>query len=119
MTSRWDPENLYEVLASESARTILVTAKRGPKSADDLAERCEKSMPVVYRRINVLQEYDLLTERTEVDPEGNHYSTYETALDRVCFDVSPTGMEPRLSVDRDRDLVDRFNDLWTDLEGSE
>lgn len=114
MGKEWEPEHLFEVLASEAARRILVHCAGEPRSADELADHLDASLPTVYRRLNALEEYDLLRSETRIDPDGNHYRTFETVVDRVSVAVSEAGVEAE--IERDRDVVDRFGAFWDDLE---
>ena len=113
MSKEWEPEDVFDVLESDVARRILVSASDGPKSADELAEACDTSLPTVYRRVNVLQEYGFLTEDRELDAQGNHYKTFETALDRIAFDIGPDGVT--VNVERHAGLLDRFEEFWSEL----
>ena len=114
MSKEWEPETIFDVLASETAREVLAVASVRAVAADDLAEHCEVSLPTVYRRVNALVEYDLLDEQTELDADGNHYNTYETNLDRICISIEDGDMS--IDIELQRDLVDRFGGLWDDLE---
>jgi len=105
----WDPETVFEVLGSEIARRILALAEIKPCSAEELAEHCDASKPTVYRRLNVLQEYDLLVERSAIDDDGTHYKTYETALESICFSVEAGRFE--VDIELARELVDSEADL--------
>ncbi|MDX1748356.1 MAG: helix-turn-helix domain-containing protein [Halobacteriales archaeon] len=60
MSKEWDPETIFDVLGSEHARSILTVSSQEPMDAEALAEACDTSLPTVYRRVNALQEYDLL-----------------------------------------------------------
>ncbi len=113
----WEPETIFDVLGSERARRILSIASVRPVSAEQLASAIDTSLPTVYRRVNALVEYDLLRENTNIDEEGNHYKTYETNLQRVCFEVSDGGFT--VDIQLRRDMVDQFQDFWTDLEGGD
>lgn len=115
MTKEWEPETIFDVLGSERARRILSIASVRPVSADDLATAIDASLPTVYRRVNALLDYDLLKENTQIDAEGNHYKTYETNLQRICFEVADGGFT--VDIQLRRDLVDQFEDFWSDLEG--
>ena len=116
MSKEWQPEELFDVLCSGHAREILVAAELEPRSAQDLAEYCDTSLPTVYRRVNALVEYDLLEESLAIDPAGNHYKTYETNFERVGFAIERERERFAADVDLKRDLVDRFGALWRDLE---
>lgn len=119
MSKEWNPDTLLDVLGSALARRILVLARREPQSADQIADRCEASLPTVYRRLDALAEYGLITEELTVNVDGNNYQTYETVTDQVRIDVLPDGIET--TVGEQRDIVDQFEAFWTDLEegGSE
>lgn len=110
----WAPDHLLEVLGSEAARRILVYCAGGPRSAEELADHLDASLPTVYRRLNALEDYDLLRSETRIDPDGNHFQTFETAVDRVSVAIEDDGIEAE--VERDRDVVDRFGAFWDDLE---
>ena len=114
MSTDWDPPTVFDVLGNEHARQILALASVEPVSADDLAEHTDASQPTVYRRVNVLQEYDMLTEETELDAEGNHYKTYRTSLERVCFDVENGGFT--VDIELRQNVVEQFSEVWTDDE---
>ena len=109
MSEQWQPEALFDVLCSDYARRILVAAEREPRSASELAEGCNTSLPTIYRRVEAVVEHDLLEEELRIDPSGNHYSVYATNFEGVRFAVE----SKRFTVDVElkRDLVDRFGSL--------
>lgn len=116
VSKEWQPEELFDVLCSGYSREILVAAELEPRSAQDLAEYCDTSLPTVYRRVNALVEYDLLEENLSIDPAGNHYKTYETNFERMQFAIERDREGFAANVELKRDLVDRFGALWRDLE---
>ncbi|WP_255197336.1 winged helix-turn-helix domain-containing protein [Halorarius litoreus] len=101
MTDAWDPETVFDLFGSESARHILALASETPMTADDLASHLSISQPTVYRRVGELLEYDLLTERDHIDDEGNHYNTYVSNLDAVTFRVEDGSFVVDLQLERD------------------
>ena len=117
MGKEWEPETIFDVLGSERARRILSIASVRPVSANELATAIDTSLPTVYRRVNALLDYDLLREETNIDAEGNHYNTYATNLQRVCFEVDDGGFT--VDIQLRRDMVDQFEDFWSDLEGGQ
>lgn len=117
MTSEWDPENLFDVFGNELARETLVLANAEPMSADELAAHCDHSQPTVYRRLNTLEEYDLVAEEQEVDPDGHHYKSYETKLRDVRFTVEDGGFTIDLRLRQD--LVDTFGEDRGDPDSTE
>lgn len=113
MSKEWDPDTLFDVFGSESARGILALASVEPLSAKELADHLDVSEPTVYRRLDVLQSYDLISEDQQIDDEGNHYKTYETNLERIAFEIEDG--EFVVDVRLKRDLIDQFEQFWGDL----
>ncbi|MFD1641699.1 ArsR/SmtB family transcription factor [Halohasta litorea] len=105
---------LGELLEDEYARSILAETSVEPLSATELAERCDASSPTIYRRINRLQELDMLDEEQTLNPDGHHYRRFSARLERVTIELSDGGYE--VSVDRTTDdAVDRFTELYEGL----
>lgn len=115
-SKEWEPETIFDVLASDSARQILALASIRPMSAEELSDHCEGSLPTVYRRVNALLEYDLLEEDLEVETDGTQYKVFETNLDRICFEIEEGSVE--VDIQLRRDVVDQFTDFWQDFEPS-
>ncbi|SDM49036.1 Helix-turn-helix domain-containing protein [Halogranum gelatinilyticum] len=87
MTTEWEAGTLFELLGDELARKILALTSVERLSADAISDRCDSSQPTVYRRLDELQDYDLLEEYTEYDADGNHYQTYGCRLDEVAVGI--------------------------------
>jgi predicted transcriptional regulator len=101
-----DPEALADLLGDECARTILVEAKKEPRSAAELSDCAGVSEPTVYRRLERLREYDLVTEDIQPVTDGKNYKLYRTELDSIELDLSEDGFE--ITVSRRERMVDRF-----------
>ena len=111
---RLSAETVGELLEDEYARSILAETSTEPLSATELAERCEASSPTVYRRLERLQELDLLAAEQTLDPDGHHYRRFSARLERVTIEL--VDGEYQISVDRtDEDAVDRFTKLYEGL----
>ncbi|MFC6907113.1 helix-turn-helix domain-containing protein [Halalkalicoccus tibetensis] len=107
-------ETVGELLEDEYARAILAETSREPLSADELAERCDASSPTIYRRINRLQEFDMLREQQTLSTDGHHYRRFSARLERVTIELQDGNYT--ISVDRtDSDAVDRLTKLYEDL----
>lgn len=106
-----------EVLAlldDEYARTILIETSKEPMAAETLTERCNASPPTIYRRIDRLDQHDLLESHQELDPDGHHYKTYTARLERVSVEFADGEME--MDVYRtEEDPSDRFTRLYEEL----
>ncbi|MBB6645758.1 ArsR/SmtB family transcription factor [Halobellus ruber] len=101
-----DPDALADLLGDECARTILVEAKKEPRSAAELSNRAGVSEPTVYRRLERLREYDLVTEEIQPVTDGKNYKLYRTELDGIELDLSEDGFE--ITVSRRERMADRF-----------
>jgi len=101
-----DPEALADLLGDECARTILVEAKKEPRSAAELSDCAGVSEPTVYRRLERLREYDLVTEDIQPVTGGKNYKLYRTELDGIELDLNEDGFE--ITVSRRERMVDRF-----------
>lgn len=109
----WDPEGIFDLFGDDLTRRILVLASEQPLSADELAGTLDASHPTIYRRINALLEYDLVTEQQQIDAEGNHYKTFETTLNRISFEIDDGGYN--IDIQMRENLIDQFDDFWSDL----
>lgn len=112
VSKEWEPADLFEVLADDTAREMLALASAQELAADEFADACGVSLPTVYRRVDALQEYDLLASETKIDTDGNNYETYETTLTEISITIENGDVD----VTVERDAVERFVELWTDLE---
>ncbi|MFC7237281.1 helix-turn-helix domain-containing protein [Saliphagus sp. GCM10025317] len=83
MSEGAEPPELLALLDDEYARAILTKTSVKPMSASTLSDRCDASLPTIYRHLERLREYDLLSEQTELVPDGNHYSVYAARLERL------------------------------------
>lgn len=117
VSADWEPETVFDILGDEEARRILAAADVEPVSAGELADGLDVSEATVYRRVDACTEYDLLAERTRVDDSGNHYTVYETTLQRACVEIESGGYD--VNIELRRDLVDQFGDFWRDLGGDD
>jgi predicted transcriptional regulator len=104
-----DVERITELLSDEVVRTILEATFEEPLSAEQLCDRCEVSPATVYRRLQALDEFDLVDTRTEPDADGHHYKVYSAKLDRVVVDLTADGFELRIT--RRQRMVDRFTEF--------
>jgi len=105
---------LLAILDDEYARSILIETSKEPMDAERLAERCDASPPTIYRRIDRLDEHDLLEAHQQLDPDGHHYKTYDARLERVAVEIEDGEMD--IDVYRtEEDPSDRFTRLYEEL----
>jgi predicted transcriptional regulator len=105
-----DISGVLAILDDDYARAILEATRQTQMSAKELSEECNMSVSTVSRRVNTLLKYDLLVERTHMDPDGHHYSEYEAQLDRVEVQLLKSGFDVRIELRED--APDRFSRLW-------
>jgi|AntDeeMetagen285_2_1112576.scaffolds.fasta_scaffold01887_5 DNA-binding transcriptional ArsR family regulator len=113
----WDDPNILDILGDPLCRRVLVISSKSPVSAATLADRLDVSPPTVYRRINSLVDHGLVQEYRRMDGDGNHYRTFEAALDRVEVAVTQRGYE--VNIHRRKDIGDRFDEFWTEFTTGE
>ncbi len=106
-------EDILDTIGDQHARTVLAAISREPRSAKELSEECDLSLPTIYRRLEILEEHDLVTERTTVAEDGNHYNIYECNFDSTVIQLEDE--EYKVRIYRKENLPDRFTQLWDDL----
>ncbi|WP_311174187.1 helix-turn-helix domain-containing protein [Halobellus ordinarius] len=109
-----DEDTVLAVLDDEYARAILAHLTTEPMSVDELCTVCEMSDATAYRRLNRLQEVDLVAEQQEIDPDGHHYKRYTATVETVTVTFADGAYE--VAVTRSTtDPADRFTDLFEGL----
>ncbi|PSP27369.1 transcriptional regulator [Halobacteriales archaeon QH_2_65_14] len=106
-------EDILDTIGDKHARRVLAAISQDPKSAKELAEECDLSLPTVYRRIEMLDEYDLVKDRTLVADDGNHYKVYESNFESTVISLQDDEYQVRIY--REENLPDRFSQLWNEL----
>jgi DNA-binding transcriptional ArsR family regulator len=106
-------EDVLDTIGDQHARRVLSAISREARSAKELAEECELSLPTIYRRLELLQDHDLVVERTAVAEDGNHYNVYECNFDSTVIRLEDDEYDVRIY--RKENLPDRFTQLWDEL----
>lgn len=114
--SGWDADSVFDLLGNELARKILVLTSEETLSAEELAKHCDASQPTVYRRLDALESYDMVTEKLRYDADGNHRSAYECRLEELRFGVEDGGFT--VDIELRRTVVDGEGVLSEDENGS-
>jgi len=109
--------DIFDILADEYSREILLAADRDPKTAQTLSEECDASLTTIYRRVSTLQDHDLLEEFQTVGSDGSHRSQFKTTLEELHLDLSDGQLS--LTVETRDELADNFVSLWSDLRGED
>ena len=115
MSNQWEPEGIFEVLASKESRRILAAASVRPVTAQELEQVCDASLPTIYRRLTVLTEYDLLSKGRGVDTDQMQSNQYTTDVQQITVEIADGELSVNLELEKD--TVDKFGELFRDLEG--
>lgn len=85
------PADLLELLDADHTQTILAETRAAPRSARALADTCGASRATIYRRLNRLEDAELLESDMRYDDDGHHRTVYEATLESVTVDVTDDG----------------------------
>lgn len=107
---------IFQLLADDYSRHILLAADQEPRTAKDLSNICDASLATIYRRVSTLQDHDLIEERLTVDSDGSHRKQFKTTVEELHVKVSDG--ELALSIETRDELADNFTSLWTNLRDS-
>ncbi|SEO58946.1 Helix-turn-helix domain-containing protein [Halogranum amylolyticum] len=88
---------MLDALDDADCRCILAATDGEALSASELSERCDLALSTTYRKLDLLTELDLLSERLRVRRSGKHASEYRRAVDDVTVSVAPDGIELRVT----------------------
>ena len=111
MRENSDVRAIAALLEDEYAHAILIYTSRESMSANELSEACDASPSTIYRRIDRLQEYDLLVDQLRLDRDGHHYKTYTARLERITIELADGAFEIEVTF-RSEDPADRFTELF-------
>lgn len=106
-------EEILDTIGDPYAREILAEVCRSSQSAKEIASTLGYSRETVYRRLNLLEEHNLISAHLEIAKDGNHFQKYESTFDSVLISVDDDEYDVRIY--RRDDLPDRFTDLWDEL----
>lgn len=110
-------EELFDLLEDDYAREILVQTAGEPRSVSALSEACDADPSTIYRRIDRLENRDLVEPEQRLDPDGHHYKVYAARLDRVSITLTPSGFDVEVDRLAKEDPADRFTRLYEEFSG--
>lgn len=107
-------DTVAEILEDRYSRAILAEASREPMAARDLASAVSADPSTVYRRLDRLEEFDLVASYIRPTPTGHHYSVYRTRLQRVAIELDDG--EYQITIKRvATDPADRLTTLFEEI----
>jgi DNA-binding transcriptional ArsR family regulator len=111
-----DTREVYSLLDDEYARRILIETYEETRSASALCEACDASEATVYRRLERLQQQELVESVQEIDPNEGPHEVYAARLDHVSIDLTAAGFEVDIEY-VDETAADRLTRLYEELSG--
>lgn len=87
-----ESEELLDALRDPDSRALVAAAAEEPRTAKELAEKCDLSLSATYRRLDRLTEVGLLSEGTRIRAGSRPASEYSRDFDGVLVDVTRDGV---------------------------
>ena len=106
-------DELLELLGQERVRQVLAATSREPMSVKELSDECDVALSTIYRRVEEMVDYDLLVERTQIEPDGSHHSVFAANIDHLDVDIDDGTID--VSVHVREDAARRFSRIWSDI----
>ena len=106
-----DLSTVVGLLDDEHARSILVETSEEPLSATELSERCDVSVSSIYRRLDRLEDADLVDEQTRPRRDGHHETVYVSLLGRFELTISDGSLDWTVEAG-ETDVADELTRLW-------
>jgi DNA-binding transcriptional ArsR family regulator len=106
-------QSVLDALDDTDCRAILEATRGDAKTAGEIADECDLPSSTAYRKIDQLDDADLLTEQLRIRRSGKHVSEYACAVDDVTLTVGDGGVElavTRADAQADTDLAQPFAD---------
>lgn len=103
-------KEVVDLVGDDYAWQILAETREEDRSAEALSETCNADPSTIYRRIERLEEADLLEAEQQIDPGGHHYKTYRANLDAIHVHLDEEGFT--VEIDRREPPADRFTRLY-------
>jgi len=109
MSEEADLEEIAGFFEDETARAILARTSSEPMTVNELADQLDASKPTIYRRIERLEDYDLIT--ATIRPTGTQEKVFRATFDRLVVDLEGGTYSYRLErTERMADRLSRFID---------
>jgi predicted transcriptional regulator len=106
---------IYALLDDEYARAILTSTNATAKSAKELSDECDASLPTIYRRTDRLINCGLLEEQTQVEEGGHHYSVYKARIKRLTIELANDELKIEVEEQPTDKMADRFTEMWGEI----
>jgi predicted transcriptional regulator len=109
-----DSQSIFDALEDSDCRRIIEHLEE-PKTAKELSEDCELPLSTTYRKLDILTEASLLSERTVIQSDGHHTTQYEIAFEQVAIHLNEDH-KLALGIQREPESTDeRLESLWAEV----
>ncbi|MFB6133409.1 MAG: helix-turn-helix domain-containing protein [Halanaeroarchaeum sp.] len=109
-----DLQSVLDALDDEDCRRIIEVLSE-PMTAKEISEGCEMPLSTTYRKLDLLTDASLLSERTVLQSDGHHTTQYEIAFEKVEMKLDDDH-EITLAIQRRPDSTDeRLETLWAEV----
>ncbi|MFW5905229.1 MAG: helix-turn-helix domain-containing protein [archaeon] len=90
VTEHPELQTVLTSLTDEDCRRILQVLSE-PMSAQNIAEACDIPLSTTYRKLKLLSEASLVSERLDVSEPGKHTTEYQADFDTVTVELNEDG----------------------------
>ena len=109
-----DLQTVLDALDDEDCRRIIEVLSE-PMTAKEISEGCDMPLSTTYRKLDLLTEASLLSERTVIQSDGHHTTQYEIAFERVEIELDDDH-DITLAIQRRPESTDeRLETLWAEV----
>ncbi|WP_415381299.1 helix-turn-helix domain-containing protein [Halosimplex sp. TS25] len=109
-----DLQDVLDALDDPDCRAI-VTALSEPMTASEISEESDIPLSTTYRKIDRLEEAQLLFEGTEIRPDGQHASIYEVDFEEVVISLTEDRDFETEIARQPRTPDQRLESLWSEV----
>lgn len=88
-----DADAALAALNDDRCRAILSATDDGALTAQEISETCDLPVSTTYRKLDLLTEASLLSERMRLRADGNHVSEYTCATTSLRLGVNDDAIE--------------------------
>ena len=109
-----DSQAVFDALEDSDCRRIIEHLEE-PRTAKELSENCELPLSTTYRKLDILSEASLLSERTVIQSDGHHTTQYAIAFEEVRI-VLNEDHDITVGIAREPESTDeRLETLWAEV----
>ncbi|MFW5918721.1 MAG: helix-turn-helix domain-containing protein [Halanaeroarchaeum sp.] len=109
-----DLQSVLDALDDEDCRRIIEVLTE-PMTAKEISQGCDMPLSTTYRKLDLLTEASLLSERTVIQSDGHHTTQYEIAFERVEIELDDDH-DITVAIQRTPESTDeRLETLWAEV----